>query len=113
GLPAAQRRGTGRERDRDRDGLHGRQRQDSLLARGARAARTAGRTMRPEDEEAAADRAFEQRAAAELARSIDATPRATRKRRARIVDRALYEPPRSRRRYFALPAGVAAAIVLF
>jgi hypothetical protein len=68
--------------------------------------------MSPEEEEAA-DRAFERRAAAELERSIEATPPAIRQRLDHIVDRALHEAPRSRSIRFALPAGVAAAIALF
>jgi hypothetical protein len=68
--------------------------------------------MSPEDEDAA-DRAFERRAAAELERSIEATPPVTRERLDRIVDRALRETPRSRGIRFAIPAAVAAVIALF
>ena len=45
GVHAAQFRRLGRRRDRERDGLLGRQREDALFARGARAARAIGRGM--------------------------------------------------------------------
>jgi hypothetical protein len=58
----------------------------------------------------AADRAFEQRARAELRRGIDETPPALRARLDGIVDRALRQPRRTHLIGFALPAGAVAVI---
>jgi hypothetical protein len=59
--------------------------------------------MNAEDDEAA-DRAFAQRARAELQRRVDETSPELRARLDRVVDAALNEPPRTRMSRFALPA---------
>ncbi len=62
-----------------------------------------------DDEEA--DRAFEQRARAELRRRLEQTPPELRARLDHVVDRALQEPPRrSQALRFGLSMGVAAVI---
>ena len=57
-----------------------------------------------------ADRAFEQRARADLRRGIDQTPADVRARLDRIIDEALSQPRRPRMIRFALPAAAAAII---
>jgi hypothetical protein len=62
------------------------------------------------DEQDAADRAFEQRARADLQRGIERTPPDVRARLDGIVDRALQQSPRPRLIRFALPAGAVAIL---
>lgn len=57
-----------------------------------------------------ADRAFEQRARADLRRGIEQTPAGVRAQLDRIVDKALSQPRRPRMIRFALPAAAAAII---
>jgi hypothetical protein len=62
------------------------------------------------EEDEAADRAFEQRARAELRRGTEQTPPGVQAQLDRIVDGVLRQPPRPRIIRFALPAGAVAII---
>jgi hypothetical protein len=65
--------------------------------------------MSAEDDDAA-DRAFEQRARADLRHGVEQTPPEVSAQLERIVARALNQPPRPRIIRFALPAGAVAII---
>ena len=65
--------------------------------------------MKAEDDDAA-DRAFEQRARAELRRGVEQTPPQVRVQLDRIVDRALRPPPRPGIIRYAVPVGAVALL---